>query len=82
MDEHDPASIIIPPGARPGSAGVPPARGPEARAPRKLAGLTIKAHDPSYKLLCSHAKMVTDRLRGFARGDWVGGLDLGTFGMH
>ena len=37
------ASIIIPPGARPGSAGVPPARGPEARAPRKLAGVMIMA---------------------------------------
>jgi hypothetical protein len=30
------ALILIPPGARPGSAGVPPARGPEARVPRKL----------------------------------------------
>ena len=37
------ASIIIPSGARPGSAGVPPAGGPEACAPRKLAGVRIKA---------------------------------------
>ena len=41
--KDDPTSIIIPPVVRPGSAGVPPARGQEARAPRKLAGVLIKA---------------------------------------
>ena len=33
-------------------------------------------HDPSYKLLFSHRKMVADLIRGFVREDWVAGLDF------
>ena len=32
-------------------------------------------HDPGYKLLFSHARMVEDLLRGFVPEDWVQGLD-------
>ena len=32
-------------------------------------------HDPGYKLLFAHARMVEDLLRGFVPEDWVQGLD-------
>jgi hypothetical protein len=32
-------------------------------------------HDPAYKLLFSHPRMVRDLLRGFVREDWVDQLD-------
>ncbi len=35
-------------------------------------------HDPGYKLLFSHARMVEDLLRGFIPEDWVQGLDFTT----
>lgn len=35
-------------------------------------------HDPGYKLLFAHARMVEDLLRGFVPEDWVGGLDFTT----
>jgi hypothetical protein len=35
-------------------------------------------HDPGYKLLVSHARMVEDLLRGFVCEDWVQGLDFAT----
>lgn len=35
-------------------------------------------HDPAYKLLFSHARMVEDLLRGFVPEDWVRELDFST----
>jgi hypothetical protein len=35
-------------------------------------------HDPSYKLLFSHAQMVADLTRGFVHEDWVTELDFAT----
>jgi hypothetical protein len=34
------------------------------------------SHDSGYKLLSSHAAMVSDPLRGFVPGTWVDTLDL------
>jgi predicted transposase/invertase (TIGR01784 family) len=35
-------------------------------------------HDPSYRLLFSHPRMVEDLLRGFVREDWTSRLDFST----
>jgi hypothetical protein len=35
-------------------------------------------HDPGYKLLFAHARMVEDLLRGFVPEAWVRGLDFAT----
>ncbi|MGA7978728.1 MAG: Rpn family recombination-promoting nuclease/putative transposase, partial [Chromatiaceae bacterium] len=35
-------------------------------------------HDPSYKLLFSHTRMVEDLIRGFVHEDWVAELDFTT----
>ena len=35
-------------------------------------------HDPGYKLLFAHARMVEDLLRGFVPEAWVSGLDFAT----
>ena len=35
-------------------------------------------HDYGYKLLFSHASMVSDLLRGFVKEDWIRELDFGT----
>ena len=38
----------------------------------------MATHDPSYKLLFSHRKMVSDLLCGFVREEWAERLDLNT----
>ena len=35
-------------------------------------------HDPSYKLLFSHASLVADLIRGFVHEEWVEQLDFST----
>ncbi|HEV8578541.1 MAG TPA: Rpn family recombination-promoting nuclease/putative transposase [Thermoanaerobaculia bacterium] len=39
---------------------------------------TAPGHDPGYKRLFSHPKMVEELLRGFLDGDWVAQLDFST----
>ena len=39
-------------------------------------------HDHAYKLLCSHADMVADLLRGFVHGEWVAQMDFSTLERH
>ncbi|MFL6196401.1 MAG: Rpn family recombination-promoting nuclease/putative transposase [Thermoanaerobaculia bacterium] len=38
----------------------------------------MAGHDPSYRLLFSHPRMVEDLLRGFIREDWTSRLDFST----
>lgn len=38
----------------------------------------MAGHDPSYRLLFSHPRMVEDLLRGFVREDWLSRLDFST----
>lgn len=38
----------------------------------------MAGHDPSYRLLFSHPRMVEDLLRGFVHEDWLPGLDFTT----
>lgn len=38
----------------------------------------MAGHDPSYRLLFSHPRMVEDLLRGFVHEDWLSRLDFRT----
>ena len=46
--------------------------------PDPAGQIPMATHDPSYKLLFSHRKMVSDLLRGFVHEEWAERLDFNT----
>ena len=46
--------------------------------PDPAGQIPMATHDPSYKLLFSHRKMVSDLLGGFVREEWAERLDFNT----